>query len=212
MCLLKSKLITFEGIDGSGKTTQAILLKYWLKNKGIFAYLSREPGGSIDSEKIRTFLFEHKKICWDIISNYFFLTAARRQHLLQTIYPFLDAGKLVICDRFQDSSIVYQGFGEGISISFMQNIYKYISGKFYPNITFIMLINIDESFYRVQKRNIFKEDLYNSMKSDFYERLCKGYKKIYKNNQSKYIIVDSSHNIIKVWNIIKIILEERFNI
>ncbi|MBQ5798030.1 MAG: dTMP kinase, partial [Firmicutes bacterium] len=106
--------ITFEGPDGSGKTTQIHLLKEWLEAKGYQCVLSREPGGTIISEKIREIILdkEHKEM--DSRAEALLYAAARAQHVAQVIEPALAAGTMVICDRFTDSSMAYQAYGRGL--------------------------------------------------------------------------------------------------
>lgn len=207
-----SYFITVEGLDGSGKSTQIQIIKTWLNSKGLEVFLTREPGGSLQLNEIRKLLIRTKYGYWDGISEYLLLSAARRQHLVQIIWPNLFQGRWVICDRFYDSSIAYQGYGRGVSLSFLDEVYYHIAGDFKPHLTIIMKINIENSLTRVEKRNRGFKDRYESMDVSFRHRLIKGYENLAKAYPGRCSMVDASKSIKKVSIFIRNILKKKFNV
>ncbi|MDG7056445.1 MAG: dTMP kinase [Wolbachia endosymbiont of Meromenopon meropis] len=163
--------ITLEGIDGSGKTTQSELLANYLKqtrgeNNVI---LTREPGGTNFGEKIRRVLLKDDI---DFVSELLLLTSMRYEHVQKIILPALREGKIVICDRFIDSTIAYQGYGFGIDLDLIKNLYKLIKIK-RPDITFILDIDVQTGLNRAKDKN-----KYEYMGIDFYSKVRKGLQEI----------------------------------
>lgn len=132
--------ITFEGIDGSGKSTQTRLLAENLESLGHDVILTREPGGSVGAEEIRSLVLEGDPDRWSAETELLLFTAARRDHLERTIYPALDAGKIVICDRFADSSRMYQGLSRGDLREKVDKLHRLMIGT-EPDLT--ILIDMD---------------------------------------------------------------------
>lgn len=132
--------ITFEGIDGSGKSTQTRLLAEHLESLGHDVVLTREPGGSVGAEEIRSLVLEGDPDRWSAETELLLFTAARRDHLERTIYPALDAGKIVICDRFADSSRMYQGLSRGDLREKVDKLHRLMIGT-EPDLT--ILIDMD---------------------------------------------------------------------
>lgn len=132
--------ITFEGIDGSGKSTQTRLLAEHLESLGHDVILTREPGGSVGAEEIRSLVLEGDPDRWSAETELLLFTAARRDHLERTIYPALDAGKIVICDRFADSSRMYQGLSRGDLREKVDKLHRLMIGT-EPDLT--ILIDMD---------------------------------------------------------------------
>lgn len=147
----KGKFITFEGIDGAGKSTQVKLLQQNLSSKGFDCIVTREPGGSTGSEKLRKILVDKNKYNWSNLSELLLFFAARKDHVEKTILPALNDGKIVICDRFTDSTRVYQSQGKqdlGELIELLQS--KVI--QLDPDLTFILRINSEISLQRTNSR------------------------------------------------------------
>ncbi|MCY3727264.1 MAG: dTMP kinase [Paracoccaceae bacterium] len=147
----KGKFITFEGIDGAGKSTQVKLLQQNLNSKGFDCIVTREPGGSTGSEKLRKILVDKNKYNWSNLSELLLFFAARKDHVEKTILPALNDGKIVICDRFTDSTRVYQSQGKqdlGELIELLQS--KVI--QLDPDLTFILRINSEISLQRTNSR------------------------------------------------------------
>lgn len=209
---LEAKFITLEGGEGSGKSTQIQKIKAFLESKEIQVYLTREPGGSPQAEEIRKLLVEGETGRWDGLSEYLLLSAARRQHLIQTIWPALAKGKWVICDRFQDSSVAYQGYGHGVSLPFLDEVYRHIAGDFQPHLTLVMDIPVKEGLSRTQDRDHGAEDRYERMDLNFHERLAKGYADLAKKNPDRCVMINAAQSVEDVWRSIQTVLEERLNV
>ncbi|MFV1011336.1 MULTISPECIES: dTMP kinase [unclassified Wolbachia] len=163
--------ITFEGIDGSGKTTQSELLANYFKqiHGENNVVLTREPGGTDFAEKIRGLLLKDNI---DPISELLLLISMRHEHMKKLILPALKEGKTVICDRFIDSTIAYQGYGLGVDLSLIRDLHKLVEIK-YPDITFILDIDVQVGLSRAKDKNKYEE-----MSIDFYHKIRKGFQEI----------------------------------
>ncbi|WGJ62007.1 dTMP kinase [Wolbachia endosymbiont of Frankliniella intonsa] len=163
--------ITFEGIDGSGKTTQSELLANYFKqiHGENNVVLTREPGGTDFAEKIRGLLLKDNI---DPISELLLLISMRREHMKKLILPAIKEGKTVICDRFIDSTIAYQGYGLGVDLSLIRDLHKLVEIK-YPDITFILDIDVQVGLSRAKDKNKYEE-----MSIDFYHKIRKGFQEI----------------------------------
>ena len=196
--------ITFEGPDGSGKSTQIRLLKEWLEAKGHQCILTREPGGTIISEKIREIILdkEHKEM--DPRAEALLYSAARAQHVAQVIEPALIAGTMVICDRFTDSSMAYQAYGRGLGDG-VRVINEFATGGVGPDVTFLMRLAPSEGKSRIQGREYDRMEL---EKMDFHERVYEGYKLLEKDNPDRIIGIDASGTIEAIHEVIIKRMEE----
>jgi dTMP kinase len=133
----KPLFITFEGGEGSGKTTQIKLLQQYLLSKNIDCITTREPGGCENAESIRNLLLSGAGDKWNAISETLLFQAARIEHIEKVIKPALLSKKIVLCDRFLDSTIVYQGIGKGLGGEYIKQLYQMTVGNFTPDLTFI---------------------------------------------------------------------------
>ena len=196
--------ITFEGPDGSGKSTQIRLLKEWLEAKGHQCILTREPGGTIISEKIREIILdkEHKEM--DPRAEALLYSAARAQHVAQVIEPALAAGTMVICDRFTDSSMAYQAYGRGLGDG-VRVINEFATGGVGPDVTFLMRLAPSEGKNRIQGREYDRMEL---EKMAFHERVYEGYKLLEKDNPDRIIGIDASGTIEAIHEVIVKRMEE----
>ena len=185
-----NNFISFEGIDGSGKTTQIDRLSDWLESKDIEHTILREPGGTFLSERIRDLLLN---INIDINPNSetLLFMAARSQLIEEVIKPDLDSGKFVICDRFVDSTVAYQSYGRKLKIEDINLMNIFSTTNLYPQITFLMDIDVDTSFDR---RLGVEADRMESVGKDFLSNVRKGYLEICKNNSHRCHIIDAKKN------------------
>ena len=135
---LKGKFITFEGVEGAGKSTQSRMLVDYLNNIGIEAVWTREPGGSDSAEEIRKLIISGAVNKWDGITELLLMYAARRDHTEKKIKPLLKEGKVVVSDRYFDSSFAYQGYGYGLDLNKIAEIQKIVLDDFKPNLTIIL--------------------------------------------------------------------------
>ncbi|QKX02548.1 dTMP kinase [Wolbachia endosymbiont of Dirofilaria (Dirofilaria) immitis] len=174
--------VTFEGVDGSGKTTQSELLANSLKQiRGEnCVILTREPGGTSFAEKVRGMLLRDSI---DSISELLLFVSMRYEHMKKLILPALKEGKIVICDRFIDSTIAYQGYGLGIDLRLIENLHELVKIR-YPDITFILDIDVQVGLSRAKDKNKYEE-----MDICFYDKVRKGFQEIaLKKNKRCYII------------------------
>lgn len=162
--------ITFEGIDGSGKTTQSKLLADYFRQ--IYGensvVLTREPGGTDFAEKIRNVLLVNDI---DPISELLLFVSTRCEHMKKLILPALKEGQIVICDRFIDSTIAYQGYGFGVSLELIKQLHELVGIK-YPDITFILDIDVNVGLSRAEDKNKYEEmsiNFYNNVRKGFHE-------------------------------------------
>ena len=149
--------ITFEGIDGCGKTTQAKLLAESLEKAGYKVLITREPGGTEFADKIRS-IVKDSSIKIDGLTEYLLFASARADHIEKVIKPALKENIIVICDRFIDSSYAYQGYGKNVDLEFIINTNKFIIGDLYPDLTFYIDISPKEAMKRIEFRNEFRNE------------------------------------------------------
>lgn len=189
----------FEGIDGCGKSTQVSLLKEKLSLNGIPTDVTREPGGAIISEKIREILInpQHSEMV-DECEILLYL-AARAQHVRERIIPALEAGKIVLCDRFQLATFAYQGYGRGFSLNRLEILNEFATGGNAPDITFVFDIPVEEAFIRMQKMNKLKDRL-ESAGDQFFQKIRDGYLEMADKNQGKIIIINALKSINEIHN------------
>lgn len=173
----KGLFITFEGNDGSGKTTQIRLLADYLRNKGIEVVLTREPGGTPIGEKIRSVLLDKANKEMHPVTEMLLYAASRAQLVNTLIRPAIEEGKAVICDRFVDSSYAYQAMGRGLGLKTVKNVNSYAIGDCMPDITFFMDIDADAA---MKRRNSSGEeaDRLESEKIEFHRNVYEGYKNL----------------------------------
>jgi dTMP kinase len=196
--------ITFEGPDGSGKTTQIKLLEKYLKEKGYDILITREPGGTNISEQIRNVILDKNNMEMDKITEALLYAASRAQHVAQIIKPALLEGKAIICDRFVDSSIVYQGIGRNLGIDFIKKINDMATAGTQPDITFLMKLSPELGLNRK-----FSSDECNRLdmeKLEFHNKVYEGYLKLESLYPQRIIGVDASKSIEELYkDIVKIV-------
>jgi dTMP kinase len=192
--------ITFEGIDGSGKTIQSKLLFDYLTSKGIDVILTREPGGTNGAEQIRSIILTGSVNRWEPITESLLFLSSRSDHWLKKIKPALDNGKIVICDRFQDSSVVYQGICKGVDIKFLNYIYENVTNNRQPDKTFLIDIEPNISISRsIAREN--SETRFEKIDMSFHEKARESFLKIAKQNE-RFTIIDGNKPIGKIREII----------
>lgn len=169
----KGIFITIEGPDGAGKSTQIPYIKKLLEDKGYDVLLTREPGGTIIGEKIRDLLLDKNHKEMSFTAEALLYAASRAQHVTQVIAPALEEGKAVICDRFVDSSIVYQGKGRGLGIKAVEEINRFATSNLEPDLTILLDINPEEGLNRVRSQK--QADRIEEEKLDFHKRVYEGY-------------------------------------
>ncbi len=183
--------ITFEGPDGSGKTTQIQRLKGYLAEKGIDAVLTREPGGTFIGEKIREIILDPEHQEMDYITESLLYAASRAQHVSEIIMPALIKGKTVICDRFMDSSIAYQGYGRKLGER-VRIINEIAVNGLVPDLTFLLLVNPKEGKDRISVDAL---DRLEMEELDYHLDVYAGYMKLAEKHKDRILMVDGSRKI-----------------
>ncbi|MEM6781381.1 MAG: dTMP kinase [Pseudomonadota bacterium] len=182
--------ITFEGGEGVGKTTQIKHLSERLEKQGHDTVQTREPGGTPHAESIRNLLGDTELgPTWDNESELFMFSAARSMHVKDIIQPALNSGKIVVCDRYTDSTQVYQGIDQGLPDDLMQTAIRYGSKNIYPNLTFILDLPAEEGLRRVKERGI--RDHYDEQDEDFYEKIRQGFLSIADKEPERCVIINA---------------------
>jgi dTMP kinase len=198
--------ITFEGIDGSGKSTQVRLLKDKLINQGWPVHLFREPGGTILSEKIRSLLLE-SDFAIHPVSELLLFSAARAQLIRERVKPLLESNEVVILDRYYDSTIAYQGYGRSsLPLKEINELNKIASGNLVPDITFYLKITLEEAQKRSGKQ---PKDRMEQSNNEFYRRVIKGFDMLAE-EKARFTTIDASGSISQTHRLIMERMEERF--
>ena len=191
----KPLFVTFEGIEGSGKSYQSKKLYQSIKERKIPVILTREPGGTKGAEKIRKIILDDyfyldSKIRFNKYTDTLLYLAARNEHVKNKIIPAISGGKIIICDRFIDSTLAYQVYGKGVNKGLVDLIHKYILGNIKPDLTFILKVNISKALERLKKRK--KKNRYDKFSKNFYTKVQNAFIRIAKENKRRYLILDNS--------------------
>ena len=186
---MKGLFITFEGIDGCGKSTQTSLCKTWLEEQGRQVLLVREPGGTKIGEKIRSLLLDKENGAMAPMTELFLFEAARAQIVEETIKPALSEGKVVICDRFFDSSVAYQGCARGLGAEMVSRLNMDATGGLAPDITFFLDISVEEAIKRRNARGEAKDRI-ESAGDSFQEKVREGFI-LAASNDKRIVTVDA---------------------
>ena len=197
-CIKKKPFfIVFEGVEGCGKSFQSKKLYKKLKKKKVDTILTREPGGTKSAELIRNLILKdyfekNSKEKFDKYTDTLLYLAARNEHIKNKIEPALSKKKVVICDRFTDSTTAYQVFGKKIDLNFIKNIHKKILRRIKPNIVFILKVSQKSARSRLKKRK--NKNRYDNFSQSFYANAQKSFIKIAKNKKNYYLLDSSLNN------------------
>ena len=203
---MKYKFITFEGVEGCGKSTQSKILHESLTQKNILATLTREPGGTKASEKIREILLSDDLEQLESKTESFLNFAARIEHVEKLIKPITANNEVVICDRFYDSTIAYQGYGFGNDIEQIKILNNIAISNFTPDITFLIDIDVEKCFARIKNRE--SNNRYERLDIDFHKRVREGFLNIAQNNP-RVKVIDGNQKITEIsGQILKFVLEK----
>jgi dTMP kinase len=204
--------ITFEGIEGSGKTTQIRRLKRYLTERGIPCVVTREPGGSPIGEKIRNILLnpDHGQIA--PLTELLLYEAARSQHVEEVIKPLLKKGTVILCDRFSDASLAYQGYGRGIELELIKKLNRLATDRIQPDVTFLLdcppRVGLRRAIDRNQRGETAKEDRFERESLSFHRRVRKGYLALAKPHPKRVKLIDAGQGEGKVFETIRQIVDE----
>jgi dTMP kinase len=197
---MSSFFITFEGLEGSGKSTQAGLLASKLREEGREILSTREPGGTRIGERIRDITHNRDNIDLTAVSEAYLMAASRAQHVREIIKPALEMKKIVICDRYVDSSLAYQGYGRQLGEEVIWQLNKLAIDDIIPNLTIFLDIPLEIGLRR--RNHTDKIDRLDLQQKDFYERVYEGYRKLAQKYKERYFVVDSGRPIEEVAKII----------
>ena len=192
----KGSFITFEGIDGSGKSTQARKLAEHLQAQGRDVILTREPGGSEGAEEIRTLVLQGEPDRWSAETEILLFTAARRDHLERTILPAIEAGKVVICDRFADSTRMYQGLSRGDLRGTVDQLHKLMIGR-EPDMTILIDMDSDTGLSRALSRQGV-EERFETFGADLQSQMRAGFLSLAKEFKERFVVINGARSIDEV--------------
>jgi len=199
---MKGIFITFEGIDGSGKTTQIELLNSFLKQSGFDVVLTREPGGTDIGDKIRKILLDSKNIQMSYRAETLLFLASRAELVSKVIQPSLNQGKIIICDRFFDSTIAYQGIARQLGAEKILDMSLWATENIIPDLTFLLSIDVWECENRL-KNGKKKKDRIEKEEIDFKSKIQEGYMQLAGKNKERFVIVDGCLDIESVFAVVK---------
>ena len=188
---MTGKFITFEGIDGSGKTTQINRLEEKLSQQGISTLILREPGGTKLSEKIREILLDRENINLSPSVESLLFVAARAQLMAEKIKPSLERNQFVICDRYTDSTVAYQGYGRGLNVEYLEELNKFATDSIQPDITIILDVDPEKAAIRMASD---VPDRLESTGTHFFLRVREGYYEIARRYPQRCVIIDGSRS------------------
>jgi len=217
--MASGKFIVFEGGDGSGKTTQSRLLFSLLNDNDISTLFTREPGGTSGAEEIRNLLVTGETGRWDKMTETLLYFAARRDHVENLIKPSIDRGEWIICDRFSLSTYAYQGYGYGLPISYIEGLYKFSIGDFYPDFTLVYDIETELALERAKLRCAASnlkhkdtEDRYERMSDTFHKNVRRGFIEMGRKLENRGLIINSNNSIKNIHDVTIKKINELYNL
>ena len=195
--MVRGKFITVEGIEGVGKSTNIAHVEKLLSKAGISPVLTREPGGTELSEKIRELLLDHRNTEMTSDTELLLMFAARAQHLAQVIEPALASGRWVLCDRFTDATYAYQGGGRGIDIQRIAELEQWVQGPLRPDLTLLLDAPVEVGLSRAAGRNQ-GADRFEREKQAFFEKVRQGYLSLAAQQPQRFQVVDAAADLEQV--------------
>jgi dTMP kinase len=194
--------ITFEGPEGAGKSSVANILARWLRDKGQEVATTREPGGSHFGPKVRSILLEEGELSAE--AELFLFLADRAEHVSKLIRPWLEEGKVVLCDRFSDSTVVYQGYGRGLDLQMLRELNRMACGGLEPDLTFLLDISPETSLKRLTAM-----DRMDREPLEFHEKVREGFLTEARRDPNRWVVIDASLPLDDVAELCKVKLKER---
>lgn len=205
--------ITLEGGEGSGKSTQIKLLSEWLSSEGVDHVCTREPGGSTGAEEIRELVLTGDVDRWTPMTEVLLYTAARSDHVERVIVPAVRSGRWVLCDRFFDSSIAYQGAGRGVGVDKVKDLQTLVLGDLKPDLTLILDLPIDVGLSRAVSRETDrekKEDRFERMDKSLHEQSRAVFLEIAKNEPDRCVVIDAAQSIETLQQTLRTVVIDRY--
>ena len=207
---MRGKFISFEGGEGGGKSTQAARLAGFLRSKGLDVIETREPGGTQQGEDLRDLLVQGDPDRWLPLSELLMMTAARVEHVHRLIEPALAAGKWVICDRFMDSTLAYQGIAGGLGLTMVGQLQEQAVGKAVPDVTFLLDVRAEAGRKRAATRC--GAARFEKNGASFHQTLRDGFLAIANENPERIVVVDAEDSFEAVWGQIEQEMARRFKL
>jgi dTMP kinase len=198
----RAPLITFEGVEGAGKTTLAQHLADWLRAQGVSVRLTREPGGSPLGKHLRPLLLHEPLDAW---AELFLFLADRRQHTLQVILPAREQGAWVLCDRYADSTLVYQGYGRGLDIALIRRLNALATGDLTPDLTVLIDLPVEDALARANAPNRFEAETLA-----FHTRIREGYLQLACAEPRRFLVLDGLQPLETLKASLEQAVQERF--
>lgn len=209
---MNGMFITFEGIEGSGKSTQIVLLANYLSAHNRSVTLTREPGGTVIGDKIRKILLDPEHTVLGPKAELLLYAAARAQHLEELIAPELRAGRIVLCDRFSDATLAYQGYGRGLSLDLINELDRMVTSGLRPDLTVLLDIDAAQGLARARGRNSSRgletEARFENEQLAFHERVRQGYLAQARREPERFRQVDASATPDQIQSRIREIVEK----
>ena len=213
----RGRFITFEGLDGTGKSTQLMLLADYLRKKGFEVVATRNPGGTAIGERVRSILLDSHTSGLSALAEMGLMFADRAQHIEQVILPALAQGKFVLCDRYTDSSEAYQGFGRGLGSETVLAMHKLLCRDLWPDLTILLQFGLESGLARARNRNQRQieaeqqdENRFERENREFYNRVAHGYAEITRREAHRVVVIDATGQIESSHQQIVKAVEERF--
>ena len=207
---MRGKFITFEGGEGGGKSTQAARMAGYLRGKGLEVLETREPGGTPESEALRDLLVQGDPDRWSALSELLLITAARVEHVNRLIEPALTEGKWVICDRFADSTLAYQGIAGELGLELVEQLQKLAVGATAPDVTFLLDVRAEAGLQRAEKRGAAAR--FEKKGAAFHQTLRDGFLALANENPQRIVLIDGEDTFDNVWGQIEAELGRRFKL
>lgn len=203
----KGYFIVFEGGEGSGKSTILEMIYNWMIENNIDCIKTREPGGIKIAEQIRNVILDKDNTEMDGRCEALLYAAARRQHLVEKVIPALESGKVVLCDRFLDSSLAYQGHARGLGIEEIYNINKFAIGEYLPDLSLIFDLDPETGLERINKNKDREVNRLDLEKIDFHNKVREGYNILLGSGNNNRVKIDASQTINEVFESVKKVIK-----
>ena len=207
---MRGKFISFEGGEGGGKSTQAARMAGYLRGKGLEVLETREPGGTPESEALRDLLVQGDPDRWSALSELLLITAARVEHVNRLIEPALVQGKWVICDRFADSTLAYQGIAGELGLELVEQLQQLAVGATTPDVTFLLDVRAEAGLQRAEKRG--GAARFEKKGAAFHQTLRDGFLALANENPQRIVLIDGEDTFDNVWGQIETELGRRFKL
>ena len=207
------RLITFEGLDGCGKTTQLEKTKDWLTEQGYDVLKTRQPGGTKIGRQIRRILLDPKHKELQPESELLLYLSDRIQHIQETIIPAKSAGKIVLCDRFHDSTVAYQGYGRGLNLNSIESVVAHCIKPYDPDLTILLNISPENVPLRLEQREEYAEkDRLDLESLNFFKKTAQGFQVLAAAETERYVCLNGEQDIEVIHQEIVAVLQERFQL